>query len=691
MINKILEPKSIAIIGASRDENSVGFGILRNVIFNGYKGIVYPVNPNAKSIMGIRCYKNVLEIEDEVDLAVVVVPSKIVKDVLIDCGKKNINYAIVISSGFREIGHEGLKLENEIIEIAKSYNIRILGPNCFGIVNTDKTISLNLTFSKQILREGNIAFISQSGALTAGVLDYAKDKNIGFSKVITLGNKVDLNEIDFLNYLKDDPSTKVILLYLEDVSKGREFLEVAREITENYKPILAIKSGRTYEGAKAVSSHTGSLTSSDELYEALFRQSGVIRVESVEELFNYGLAFSLLDIPKSNRVVILTNAGGPGIMAVDSAIRNKLKVPEISEETKEKLSKILPKFASLKNPVDTTANINPNEYKMALKILDEDSQFDGIIAIVVRAYTMDINEFCDEIIDTYKQIKKPLMICLMGIVEIEEGLKKLQSAKIPTYSFPEDAVKSFAKLYEYRTWLERPRTKIKTFNVNKNKALEILKFSETSKEGFISEDKAFEILKIYGFNVAPYGIAHSLDEAVIISESLGFPLVLKIISKEIIHKFDVGGVRINIKNFEDLKENYLDLERNFKDKIEGIIVQKMIKEGYELILGAKRDEKFGPIILFGLGGIYVEVLKDITFRLAPIREFSAYRMIEEIKGYEILKGARGQKGVNIEKLAESIERISQLIVDLEDIKEIDINPIIANEEDSFVVDVRIKL
>ncbi len=690
MISKIVEPKSIAIIGASRDENSVGFGILKNVIFNGYRGVVYPVNPNAKSIMGIKCYKSVLEIEDEVDLAVIVVPSKIVKDVLIDCAKKHINYAIIISSGFKEIGEEGLKLENEIIEIAKNHNIRILGPNCFGIINTDKTISLNLTFSKQMLREGNIAFISQSGALTAGVLDYAKNKNIGFSKVITLGNKADLNEIDFLNYLKEDELTKVILLYLEDVSKGREFLEIAREITENYKPILAIKSGRTIEGAKAVRSHTGSLTSSDELYEALFKQSGVIRVESVEELFNYALAFSLIDIPKSNKIAILTNAGGPGIIAVDSAIRNKLKVPEISERTKEKLSNVLPKFASLRNPIDTTANISANHYKLALKILSEDDDIDGIIGIVVRAFTMDINEFCNEIIDVYKEIKKPLIICLMGIVEIEEGLKKLQSYKIPTYSFPEDAIKSFAKLYEYKIWLERPRTNIKTFNVNKNKALDILRSSEVSKEGFILEDKAFEILKIYGFNVADYGIASNLQDAIRIAENIGFPIVLKILSKQIVHKFDVGGVRINIKNIDELKEHYFDIEKNLKDKIDGFIVQKMVK-GYELILGAKRDEKFGPIILFGLGGIYVEVFKDITFRLAPIREFSAYRMIEEIKGYEILKGARGQKGINIEKLAESIERISQLIVDIQEIKEMDINPIIANEENYFVVDVRIKV
>lgn len=690
MLNKLLEPKSIAIIGASRDENSVGFGILKNIIFNGYRGTIYPVNPNAKSIMGIKCYKTVLDIDDNIDLAVIVVPSKIVKNVLIDCGKKNINYTIIISSGFREIGNEGLKLEEELIEIAKKYNIRILGPNCFGIINTDKNISLNLTFSKQILREGNIAFISQSGALTAGVLDYAKDKNIGFSKVITLGNKADLNEIDFLNYLKEDSLTKVILLYLEDVSKGREFLEIAREITENYKPILAIKSGRTLEGAKAVSSHTGSLTSSDELYEALFRQSGVIRVESVEELFNYALAFSLLDIPKSNRIAILTNAGGPGILATDSAIRNKLKVQEISEITKNKLREILPNFASLRNPIDTTANINAKQYKLALKVLSKDDEIDGIIAIVVRAFTMDINEFCDEIISIYDEIKKPLLICLMGIVEIEEGLKKLQEAKIPVYIFPEDTIKSFSKLYEYKLWLERPRTKIKTFNVDKEKAIEILKNSEISKDGFITEDNAFEILKIYGFNVVPYGIACSLNEAIEISKNIGFPVVLKILSKEIIHKFDVGGVKVNIKNVEELKENYLDIERNLKEKIEGIIVQKMVK-GYELILGAKRDEKFGPIILFGLGGIYVEVFKDISFRLAPIREYSAYRMIEEIKAYEILKGTRGQKGVNVEKLVESIERISQIIVDLEDIKEIDINPIIANENDCLVVDVRIKI
>ncbi len=690
-VQKLLNPKTIAIIGASRDENSVGFGILKNIIFNGYKGVVYPVNPNAHSILGIKAYKSVLDIDDTIDLAIIVVPSRIVKDVLEDCAKKKINSVIIISSGFKEIGDEGAKLENEILEFSRRNNIRILGPNCFGIINTDENISLNATFSKQIVRRGNIAFISQSGAITAAVLDYGKDRNIGFSKIITLGNKADLDEVDFLYYLKDDEKTKVILLYLEDINRGREFLEIAREITDSRKPIIAIKSGRTEKGKEAVSSHTGSLTSSDEVYEAIFRQSGVIRVDSVEELFDYALAFSELEIPKGNRIAILTNAGGPGIIAVDSAIRNNLNVIETSNETKEKLKIILPSYASLKNPIDTTAGISIKEYIKALEILNEDNNFDGIISIFVRAFTMDINEFCNEIIRIYKFFKKPLIICLMGITEIEEGLRKLQENNIVVYTFPESAIKSFKVLYDYKRWLERPITSIKLFNdVDKNRAIELIRSAEVGRSGFISENIAFEILKAYGLNVVDYGIAYSLDDAIKIANRIGFPLALKVLSKEIVHKFDIGGVKLNIDDENELIRAYNEMINSIKN-LEGIIVQKMIDRGIELILGGRRDKKFGPIILFGLGGIYVEVFKDITFRLVPIREYSAVRMIEEIKGYEILKGVRGQRGVSIGKLIETIEKFSQLLFEIEEIKEIDINPIIATEKDVYIVDARIRI
>ncbi len=689
-VEKLLNPRTIAIIGASRDENSVGFGILKNIIFNRYKGVVYPINPNAHSILGIRAYKSVLDLDDIIDIAIIVVPSKIVKNVLEDCARKNINNVVIISSGFKEIGEEGARLEDEIVEFSKKNNIRIVGPNCFGIINTDENVSLNATFSKQIVKKGNIAFISQSGAITAAVLDYGKDRNIGFSKIITLGNKADLDEVDFLYYLKDDEKTRVILLYLEDISRGREFLEIAREITDNRKPIIAIKSGRTERGKQAISSHTGSLTSSDELYEAIFRQSGVIRVDSVEELFDYALAFSELEIPKGNRVVILTNAGGPGIIAVDSAIRNNLNVIETSDETKEKLKTILPSYASLKNPIDTTAGISIKEYIKALEILNEDANFDGIISIFVRAFTMDINEFCDEIIKIYKNFKKPLIICLMGITEIEEGLRKLQENNIVVYTFPESAIRSFKVLYDYKRWLERPITKTKLFkDVDKNIAIELIKCAEVGRNGFISEDVAFEILKAYKLNVVDYAIAYNLDDAIRIANRIEFPIALKVLSKEIVHKFDIGGVKLNIDDENELIRAYDEISSSIEN-LEGIIVQKMVSGGIELILGGRRDKKFGPVILFGLGGIYVEVFKDITFRLVPIREYSAVRMIEEIKGYEILKGVRGQKGVNLEKLIETIEKFSQLLFEIEYIEEIDINPLIATEKDVYIVDARIK-
>lgn len=687
-MRQLLEPQSIAVIGASRDEHSVGHGLLKNLIFGGYQGIVFPINPKARSVLGIKTYSTVLEVEDPIDLAVIIVPYVFVNRVLEECGKKGIPYVIVITSGYKEVGGDGVQREKELIEIAKRNGIRVVGPNCFGIVNTDSRVSMNTTFSRYPFQRGNVALISQSGALAAAVLDYAREKQIGFSKIITLGNKADLDEVDFLHFLKEDPLTKVLLLYLEDISRGREFLKVAKEITRLGKPIIAIKSGRTEAGKEAVSSHTGSLTASDELYDAILKQGGVIRMESVEDLANSAIAFSHIPLLDGNRIVILTNAGGPGIMAVDAAIRNGLAIEEPPSEVKTQLHAVLPSFSSIRNPIDTTGGIDVDTYLKCLQILDKTDCYDGILALYVRSFSMSVTEFAQKLVSMKEVLKKPLIVCLMGITEVEEAVNLLQENDIVVYTFPEQAVRSFAMLYTFSKISRHYEDGFVSFDVATQKAKDLFNSATVGKEGFISERVALELLKYYGFQVVEGDVVHSVEEAIEMGCSLGFPLVLKIISPSIVHKFDVGGVKLNIRNREELEKEVQDLLERFPER-EGILVQKMI-QGYEVILGGKREPRFGPVLLFGLGGIYVELFQDISFRLAPLSKEEAIQMVEETKVASLLKGVRGQGPSNKEALIEAILRLSQLLTEQERIEEIDLNPVIVNEEGAFVVDVRIK-
>ena len=696
----IFSPKSIAVIGASTRQESVGRALFSNILFSGYSGIVYPVNPKARGILGVRAYRSVWDIPETVDLAVVIVPRGNVPAVIEECGEKGIRGAIVITAGFKEMGKKGAELEKKVIEVSEKYSISLMGPNCLGMINTDPLISLNSTFVSHMPKAGNIAFISQSGALGVAALEYARNKNIGLSKFFSIGNKADIIENDLLAVLKDDPLTDVILLYLEDLTNPKEFIELARKITDNpakSKPILAIKSGRTLEGAKAAFSHTGALGSSDEAYNTLFTQCGVLRVETIEELFNYAMAFATQPLPKSNKIGIVSNAGGFGIIATDVSVKNGLKVAVLEEKTKEKMRKGLSPAATVTNPVDVIGDAKEEHYVLALKSVLLDRNVDGVIVIASPPPMISMEGIISAISDVIVSQSKPAVVCCMGVVDLTESLKILERKNIPHYLFPEAAARSMAILSNYSQWLKRIRTEIRKFkDIDKKKVKDIIAGAKKDKRNFLPEPEAHEVLRAYGFPVPEHRLAKSENDCVGYAKEIGYPVVLKIVSPDILHKVDVGGVKINICNEEQLKKGYNEILKSVnkskpKANIWGIFVQQMAEKGKETIIGMNRDPHFGPMLMFGMGGVYVEVLKDVTFRIAPIRELSARHMIQNIRAHEILEGVRGEKPSDIDTIAECLQRLSQLATDFEEIVELDINPLIVYSKGrgAKVVDARI--
>ncbi|MDH5467730.1 MAG: acetate--CoA ligase family protein [Candidatus Aminicenantes bacterium] len=700
-LNSLFYPRSIAVIGASRQPGSVGQSLLANIIDSRYQGIVYPVNPKAKGILGIKCYRNVIEIPDVVDLAVIVVPSPFVLEVLEECGRKHIKGAIVISAGFKEIGGEGAELEEKVKKIIEKYGLSLVGPNCLGVINTDPELSMNATFGTKMSKEGNIALISQSGALCVAVLDYAKESNIGFSKFISMGNKAGLNENELLLYLKNDPKTDVILMYLEDLSKGREFMNIARETTNsptNPKPIIALKAGRTLLGARAASSHTGSLAGSDKVYDAIFSQCGVLRGETLEEIFDYVKAFSSQPLPKGDKVAIVTNSGGPGILATDSCIRYGLNIASFSPTTMNTMKKILPPTASLNNPVDLIAEAQEEQYKATLRAILKDKNVHSCIIILTPTAFTDVEKIADTIVTVSKEFKKPVLCCFLGVYDVSKGIEILEENGIPDYRFPESAARVLSEMTKFTWWLRRPQTGVKKYKVNKTRAKGIL--DSVIKEGRQSllEQESYEILKAYNFPVVESLLAENETQVVDAANTIGFPVVLKIASPDILHKFDFGGVKLNLKNKTEVRKAYHEILKNVLSrkpdaKVKGMIVEEMVSPGKEIIIGMSRDPQFGPILMFGLGGIYVEALEDVTFRLAPIRELTATLMITRTKTHKILEGFRGEKPYDIEAIAECLKRLSQLVTDFDEIKELDINPLIVYEKGKgcAIVDARIIL
>ena len=699
-LQRIFYPQSIAIIGANKVKGTVPCDILLNILQAEYKGVVFPVNPREKHLASIKTYKYAIDIEDPVDLAVLVFPSSVMHMALEQCGQKGIKGAIIISAGFKEVGGQGIEREEQIKDIARKYGISFIGPNCLGVINTDPNVMLNASFARKMPEEGKIAFISQSGALCTAVLDYAQAKHIGFSKFVSIGNKADISEIDLLYYLKDDPKTKVILLYLEEITDGIGLMKAAKTVIEETgKPVLAIKSGRTQAGASAAASHTGSLAGSDEICDAAFKQAGIIRCDDIEEMFNKAIAFTYQPLPKDKRIAIITNAGGPGVLTTDAAIHHGLELAKFSERTTEILKKSLPRTANIKNPVDVIGDARADRYNVAISSILKDENVDGAFIILTPQSMTEIDSIANEISHLASQFDKPIYTSFMGEADVASGIDILQRNKIPHYILPESMPIAFASIYKFKKMLEDEKAAVKKYlDVDKEKANSILNRAIKSGKKYLPEEEAASVLEAYNFPLFKSGLAESVEDALSISEELGYPVVMKIMSDDIVHKFDVGGVILNIRSKQDAEEAYNKIIENVKKykpeaKINGVFVRQMIPPGEEVILGMKRDSTFGAVIMFGLGGIFVEIYKDVSFRIAPLDDKSVEKLITETKASAILSGARGRAPRDISSLKECMMRLSQLAVDCPQIKELDINPLIILEDGkgSFVADTKIML
>lgn len=700
-IDSLFHPRTVAVIGASREEGSVGFSLLANIIDSRFQGVVYPVNPKAQGILGIKSHPSVLDIQENIDLAVIIVPAPIVPGVLEECGRKNIKAAIIISAGFKEAGGAGAQLEKQVKDIIDKHGIALVGPNCLGLISTDPVTRMNATFGTQMPLEGNIAFLSQSGALCVAVLDYAKEANIGFSKFISMGNKAGLTENDLLRYLKDDPKTDVILMYLEDLANGREFMTIAQEITDhptNPKPVLALKAGRTVIGAKAVSSHTGSLAGSDRVYDAIFTQCGVIRGETLDEVFDYVKGFSSQPLPKGRNVAIVTNSGGPGILATDSCINRGMKVNPFSEKTKDRLRNFLPPSVSLNNPLDLIAEAQEKQYEAGLNAILSDRKIHSTMVILTPTAFTHVEEISKAIVRCARKHNKPVVCCFLGVYDVSAGMEILEESGIPTYRFPESAARVLAKMTDFMWWLEKPPTEIARYTVDRKKAARVLARARKEGRTFLMEHEAYEVLDAYEFPLIEAVLAVDAEHAAAAADSMGYPVVLKIASPDVVHKFDFGGVKLNLQNSTEVREGFRTIVDSVKSKnpharIEGVLVEKMVEKGQEIILGVSNDPQFGPILMFGLGGIYVEALEDVTFRLAPVTKLSAHRMITTTKTFKILDGYRGGPVYDVPAIEECLTRLSQLALDFDAIQELDINPLIVLPEGRGcrIVDARIIL
>ncbi|MBI4642631.1 MAG: acetate--CoA ligase family protein [Deltaproteobacteria bacterium] len=703
-LQALFAPQSVAVIGASSRPESVGRAVFSNVLRYDYTGVVYPVNPKARSIMGVRAYTSVLDIPDPVDLAVIIVPSAGVAQVLQECGQKGIKGAIVITAGFKELGGEGINKEAEVLNAARQSGIPLLGPNCLGIINTDPQVSLNASFSRLMPSPGNIALVSQSGAVGVAALEYAQAERIGLSKFVSVGNKADLNENDFLAYLQEDPQTDVILLYLEDLADPRRFFQLA-EGSSPRKPILAIKSGRTAAGAKAASSHTGALAGSDAAYDALFAQCGVFRVESLEELFDYAAAFATQPLPQGNRAAIVTNAGGLGIMATDAAVRYGLTMANFQEETMERLQESLPPAANLHNPVDVLGDATEERYAAALENVLADPGVDGAIVISTPQLMTNLAAIASAVTRVASQHQKPTLVCQMALGEIEETLTILSHGRLPHYAFPEEAVRTLGAMARYARNLGRPRYEVKTFaDVDRDAVTEVFAGVKNKGRSFVLEPEAHQIFQAYGFPVLPHSWVRSADDAAQAAEEMGYPVALKIVSPDIVHsraqaelaraEAEVGRARCELTRVEALVKQKVSSEHALDQTRAALavaLVQKMAAPGAEMILGMTRDPHFGPLLMIGLGGTLVEIFQDVMFSVAPISEPWAHRMIEDLKAFPLLSGYRGEPPGDLEMIAECLERLSQLALDFPEIRELDINPLMVfpQGQGAAVVDARI--
>ena len=692
-----LSPKSIAIIGASDKRGSVGRTITSNIM-NGFKGTVFPISPSRPEVFYKKAYKSVLDVPKPIDLAVIVTKNTIVPIVLEECGKKKVKGAIVITAGFKEVDEEGAKLEQRLKDIAKKYNIKIIGPNCLGVMNLDPKTMMNSTFLKITPKSGQIALVSQSGAICAALCEDASAQGIGFSAVVSMGNKAAMSEIDILNMLANHKQTKVIVMYLEDMGDGQEFLKVCKNITRKLKkPVLVLKSGRSPEGAKAAMSHTGALMGSDEIYDAVLKQSGAIRVDTMEELFDYATAFSKQPLPTKGGLVIVSNAGGPAIISTDACSKLGITMAKI-DSIRPKINAVIPPWGSSRNPVDIVGDADFNRFNNVLDHVLAHPNVGSVITMCTPSGTLDYDKLAEVIVAMSKKYKKTMLASLMGLDEGITNREILAAGEIPYYTYAEGAIRTLHAMLRFEKWTRVSSGKISKLKVNKPKAKTI--FDKVKREGRpnLLEEEGQEVLRAYGFPLPKSTLAKTENDAVKTAKKIGYPVVMKIASPQIIHKSDAGGVKVNLKNDNEVKVAFKTIVTNAKKynkkaEIKGVLIVEMIKGGKEMIIGSKLEPGMGPVIMLGMGGIYVEVLKDVTFKLAPVTDKEADDMISSIKMKKILEGVRGEKPSDVKKLSECIQRLSQLVTDFKEIKELDMNPVLVMEQGKGckILDVRIGL
>ena len=676
MLEKLFRPEKIAVVGASRHEGKTGHEVFDN-LHHDFEGEVYPVNPRADELEGEEAYD---EIPGNTELAVLAVPAKIVPDVMKDAAEKEVEAAIIISAGFSESGEE--KLEEEIVEIAEENDIDLLGPNVLGLINTEN--SMNASFASKMPEEGNISFISQSGAFCTAILDYAKAEHIGFRHFVSLGNKSMLDEVDFLKKWRED-DTEAILSYTEGIENGREYMDEAEE-TSREKPIITIKSGRTSKGGEAASSHTGSIAGSYQAYKAAFRKAGIIEAESNRELLDYGRSFAYQPLPSGKNIMIITNAGGPGVISTDEVAQHNLELAELDTETKMDLHEFMPEESTIRNPLDLIGDAGHDRYKKALKTIGKDENVDGILVLLTPQANTEIEKTAKTIARAEKEIEKPILACFMGEQDVGPGIEILEVNNIPDFEDPVDAVKAFREMNNYRSFLETDRNYV-DLDYDGEKAHHALQDYNGYMDGH-------ELLEAYGFDMpmTENGEApHPAEEAAV---NIGYPVVMKINSPDISHKTDIGGIKTEVSSRQEVNDSFNQIINNVHhekpgSKINGVIVQEQL-DGLEVALGMKRDPQFGPMIMVGLGGIYIEALHDISFGIAPISEEEAGQMIQELQASELFEGVRGEDH-SMEAVKEAIIKLGELSLNHEEIQEIDINPLILKKDKAYVADIEMKM
>lgn len=693
MLDAFFRPKSVAVIGASSKPGKLGFDIMKNMVQYGFKGAVYPVNPKGHSILGKNVVNSVGDLPDDVDMAVLVLPAKMVPQYVRDLAPHGVKACVVISSGFKEVGGEGTLLEQELARAAKETGIRVLGPNCIGVMDT--SVGLNASFAGSMPNKGHIGFFSQSGAMCLAILDWSLDNAIGFSKFVSLGNKVDLTETEMLEFLAQDDETRVIMGYLESVADGRRFMEVAREVTR-VKPVVLVKSGITTAGARAASSHTGALAGADAAYEAAFKQCGILRVHSVRELFNLAQALARQPLPKGPALAVVTNSGGPGIIAADAAELSGLHMAGLRPETVDELRTILPPIASLYNPVDMTGAADEELYRRTLSVVAEDPNVDGVAVLMTPAAHLNSKKLAKEICEV--KVDKPVFSVLMGRHSVEPGRIYCMEQGMPSYDFPEDAVQAMRGMLAYRQWRESKPSAVVKVDGDKDLVLDIVAKLRKQKRLHMSENEARKCFAAYGVPTVTSLEAATSEDAAEAAEKLGFPVVMKIDSPTISHKSDVGGVKVGLADRAAVIDAFHEMTARVRKVmpdawVRGVLVQQMVKGGRETIVGLSRDSQFGHLIMFGLGGIYVEVLKDVSFRVVPITLSDAQEMVRGIRSFPLLRGVRGDPPADVSALAQTLIKLNALVTDVPELAEADINPLLVlpRGQGVMAVDARISL